>query len=99
MPGEVEVDDLRRLREPREVGLEVGVVEASRAAVQQQHRRPLPHRWAVRYERRPVDVEPEPAAVCLDAHGQVLHAAKRVVMRYNGAVTRPYRPLGGEEQA
>jgi hypothetical protein len=66
--GEVQVDDLSHLGEPREVGLEVGVVEASRAAVQEDDGRPLAHRRPVGHERGTVDVEPQALSIDLDVH-------------------------------
>ncbi len=52
----VEIHDLRGLREPREVGLEVRMVEA-RAAVQQDNRRHLAHLRAVGPQLRAFNVE------------------------------------------
>jgi hypothetical protein len=44
------------------------VVEAARAAVQEDDRRPPAHRRAVRHECRTVDVEPETRSVDCDVH-------------------------------
>src|ERR671924_443990 len=68
VPGEVEIDDLRDLGEPREIGLEVRVVEAARAAVQEDDRRPLVHASTSGHERWAVDVEPQPRPVDVDDH-------------------------------
>jgi hypothetical protein len=65
---EVEVDDLRDVREPREVGLEVRVVEAAGAAVQQDDSRLLTHRRALCRELDTVDVEPEARPIDVDVH-------------------------------
>jgi hypothetical protein len=64
----VEVDNLRRAGEQREVRLEVGVVEAPGPAVEQDDRRPLLHRGAVGHERGPVDVEPQAPSLYIDLH-------------------------------
>ncbi len=68
VPAQIEVDDLGMLGEPAEVRLEVGMVIAARSAVNQDHRRPLPHLIAVRHERRPVNVEPQPSPIDVDMH-------------------------------
>jgi hypothetical protein len=68
MSGQVQVDDLRHLGKAREVGLEVRVVEAPRAAVQEDDGRALAHLRAVRHERGALDVEPEPLPVRFDLH-------------------------------
>jgi DNA-binding Lrp family transcriptional regulator len=64
----VEVNDLRDLGEPREVGLEVRVVETAGPAVQQDDGRPFAHRRALRCELDAVDVEPEARPVDVDVH-------------------------------
>jgi hypothetical protein len=59
MPGQVEIDDLRGGREPREIGLEVGMVETPRSAVKEHDGGPLSHFATVGHKRRAVDVEPQ----------------------------------------
>jgi hypothetical protein len=66
--GKVEVDDLRDVRQPVEVRLEVGVVEAPRPAVQQDDGRSLAELRPVGHQCRPFDVEPQPHSVDLDVH-------------------------------
>ena len=51
MTGQVQVNDLRYVREPCEVRLEVGVVEAPGPAVQQHDGGPLSHLGAVGHKR------------------------------------------------
>ena len=68
MTGQVQVNDLRYVREPCEVRLEVGVVEAPGPAVQQHDGGPLAHLGAVGHEREALDVEPEPLPVHVDLH-------------------------------
>ena len=68
MTGQVQVNDLRYFRQPCEVGLEVGVVEAPGPAVQQHDGGPLSHLRAVGHERQALDVEPEPLPVHVDLH-------------------------------
>lgn len=68
VPAQIEVDDLRVVGEPGEGGLEVRVVVGSGPPVNQHHGRPLPHRDAVRYERRTLDVEPQTDSVDLYPH-------------------------------
>ena len=68
MTGQVQVDDLRHVREPREVGLEVGVVEAPGPAVQQHDGGPLAHLRAVGHEREALDVEPQSLPVHVNLH-------------------------------
>jgi hypothetical protein len=66
MVAEVEIDELELVEQPAEMRLEVGVVVAARSAVDEDDRRPLAHMVAVRHERGPVDVEPQPSPVHLD---------------------------------
>ena len=68
--AQVQVDDLRGPGQAPEVGLEVGMVIGARATVQEHDRRPLPHRGALRDERRPIAVEPQPGSVDVDLHGR-----------------------------
>ena len=58
VPAQVKVDNLGMLHERGEVRLEVGVVPGPRTAVDQHHRRPLPHLVPVGHECRPIHVEP-----------------------------------------
>jgi hypothetical protein len=59
MPGQVEIDDLRVGREPREIRLEVGMVETPRSAVKEHDGGPLTHFKTVGHKRGTVDVEPQ----------------------------------------
>jgi hypothetical protein len=68
VPTQIEVDDLGMLGKSAKVRLEVGVVESARAAMNQQHRRPLPHLFAVEHEGRPLDVEPQSRPIHVDMH-------------------------------
>ena len=72
MPAQIEIDHLRHLREPREVGLEVRVVEAPGPAVQQHDGGPLAHSIAVGHERSTLDVEPQALVADLDLHTLIL---------------------------
>jgi hypothetical protein len=73
---QIEIDDLRHLRESGEVGLEVGVVEASGPAVQQHDGRPVAHRRAFGHESGPLDVEPQAAPIDLDLHRSLPRAPR-----------------------
>ncbi len=66
--AQVQVHDLRRGGQRREVGLEVGVVVAAGATVEQHDRRPLAHGRAIGYEGGTVDVEPQLGPVDVDLH-------------------------------
>ena len=66
--AQVEVDDLRYICQAREVGLEVRVVIASGAAVDEDDRRPLAHCAPCGDELRSVDVVPESCPVDGDVH-------------------------------
>ena len=63
MIAQIQVDHLRLLVQGLEVGLEVGVGEAPRPAVQQHNRGAVAHPPALGYQRGPADIEPEPRAV------------------------------------
>ena len=69
----VEVHDLRSLREPREVGLEVRMVEA-RATVQQDYRRHLAHLRAVGPQLRAFNIEEQTNVANLYAHRRISNA-------------------------
>jgi hypothetical protein len=68
MPGQVEIDDLRVGREPREIRLEVGMVETPRSAVKEHDGGPLTHFKTVGHKRRAVDVEPQSRPLHLNIH-------------------------------
>jgi hypothetical protein len=72
VPRQIEIDDLRHLREPREVWLEAGVVEAPRPTVEQHDGGPLEHPIAVGHEHRTVDVEPQAGVPHRDLHALIL---------------------------
>ena len=69
----VEIDDLRDLREPREVGLEVRMVEA-RPAMQQDHRRHLAHLRAVGPQLRAFDIEEQANIANIYSHRRISNA-------------------------
>ena len=68
MTGQVQINDLRYVREPCEVRLEIGVIKAPGPAVQQQDGGSLAHVWAVGHERETFDIEPELLPVQVDLH-------------------------------
>ena len=78
VPAMVEIDDLRSLREPREVGLEVRMVEA-RAAMQQDDRRHLAHLRAVGPQLRAFHIEEQSNVTNLYAHRRISNANGREV--------------------
>jgi hypothetical protein len=63
---QIEIDDLRHLRESGEVGREVRVIEAPGPTVQQHDGGSLAHRRPLGHERGAVDVEPQAAPIDLD---------------------------------
>jgi hypothetical protein len=68
MSVEVKEDHLRFLRQPCEVGLELGLVANSGSTVQQHDGGPLARLPAFAHERRPVDVKSQACPVHLGVH-------------------------------
>jgi hypothetical protein len=68
VPAQIEVNDLGVLQQRGEVRLEVRVVPDSGAAVNEHHRRPLPHLAPVGHERRPIHIEPQSRPIQVDVH-------------------------------
>ena len=68
VPPQIEVDDLGKPGEPGEVRLEVRVIVDPRAAMNQNHCRPLPHLVPVRHQHRAIHVEPQPRPIHADVH-------------------------------
>ena len=69
----IEIDDLRYLGQPREVGLEVRMVEAG-AAVQEDDGRHLAHHGAVGPQLRAFDVEEQSDVANIYAHARISNA-------------------------
>ena len=73
VPAMIEIDDLRYLGQPREVGLEVRMVEAG-AAVQEDDRRHLAHHGAVGPQLRAFYVEEQSDVANIYAHVRITNA-------------------------
>ena len=82
MTGQVQVNDLRYLRQLCEVRLEVGVVETPGPAVQHHDGGPLSHLGAFGHKRQALDVEPEPLPVHVHLHA--VHSDARKYRRLVG---------------
>jgi hypothetical protein len=96
MPGQVEIDDLRVGGEPREIRLEVGMVETPRSAVKQHDGGPISHFGAVGHKRRAVDVEPQSRPLHLNIHPRrILTRSRRREMDRDQSEGRETTPWFG----